>query len=242
LPQIPQGLRDQQPPLRRSTSAASSSRTRITRRVPRVRPPDCRHPSRGELCQCRWRMHFVGTISVAALLAAPGPSATAQTTVPVPIQLENAVHAVGGGREDQWKVAPVPRPQAGIEMPRPREGWQPNGGGTYRTLCVRLCDGFYFPISFATTRSRFAKDASRCERLCPSRSRLYAYRNPGQEVDDMVDRDGVPYAKLPTAFHFRSRHAADCTCRGNPWDVEAIEQHQSYSAAQPPGPDAFRLP
>src|SRR3981081_2667513 len=28
--------------------------------------------------------------------------------------------------------------------------------GTYRTVCVRTCDGFYFPISFATVPSRFA--------------------------------------------------------------------------------------
>src|SRR6202171_3277080 len=27
--------------------------------------------------------------------------------------------------------------------------------GTYRTVCVRTCDGFYFPISFATVPARF---------------------------------------------------------------------------------------
>ena len=26
--------------------------------------------------------------------------------------------------------------------------------GTYRTVCVRSCDGFYFPISFATVPAR----------------------------------------------------------------------------------------
>src|SRR5690606_29512315 len=30
--------------------------------------------------------------------------------------------------------------------------------GTYRTVCVRLCDGFFFPISFATTPDRFGAD------------------------------------------------------------------------------------
>ena len=29
------------------------------------------------------------------------------------------------------------------------EGQRLDRGGTYRTLCVRLCDGFYFPISSA---------------------------------------------------------------------------------------------
>src|SRR5712672_174426 len=30
--------------------------------------------------------------------------------------------------------------------------------GTYRTVCVRTCDGFYFPISFATVPARFPDD------------------------------------------------------------------------------------
>ncbi|HEY6027233.1 MAG TPA: DUF2865 domain-containing protein, partial [Pseudolabrys sp.] len=32
---------------------------------------------------------------------------------------------------------------------------QQQAGGTYRTVCVRTCDGYYFPISFATTPDRF---------------------------------------------------------------------------------------
>src|SRR5580698_11017337 len=34
--------------------------------------------------------------------------------------------------------------------------------GTYRTLCVRSCDGAYFPISFATVPARFADDERTC--------------------------------------------------------------------------------
>ncbi len=32
------------------------------------------------------------------------------------------------------------------------------GGSGYRTLCVRTCDGYYFPISFSTSPSRFPED------------------------------------------------------------------------------------
>src|SRR5262245_60428875 len=40
-----------------------------------------------------------------------------------------------------------------------RPGWHeqaqpPEPGPTYRTLCVRLCDGYYFPISGAAPQSR----------------------------------------------------------------------------------------
>src|SRR5712664_2427672 len=40
--------------------------------------------------------------------------------------------------------------------------------GTYRTVCVRTCDGFYFPISFATEPARFPDDEKTCKNLCPA--------------------------------------------------------------------------
>jgi len=32
------------------------------------------------------------------------------------------------------------------------------GNGSYRTVCVRVCDGYYFPVSNSTNPSRFADD------------------------------------------------------------------------------------
>jgi hypothetical protein len=102
-------------------------------------------------------------------------------------------------------------------------------GGYFRTMCVRLCDGFPIPLSFSTTRSQFAKDARRCAQACPA-GRLFVYRNPGGEMDDMVDLDGRPYRQLPTAFLHRSTYVENCTCHGNPWDQEALARHQTYAA------------
>ena len=39
--------------------------------------------------------------------------------------------------------------------------------GTFRTVCVRSCDGYYFPISYSTVQSRFADDQRTCQRECP---------------------------------------------------------------------------
>src|ERR1700722_3630612 len=40
----------------------------------------------------------------------------------------------------------------------------PNGdgapSGTFHTVCVRTCDGYYFPISYSTVASRFVDDAN----------------------------------------------------------------------------------
>jgi hypothetical protein len=94
-----------------------------------------------------------------------------------------------------------------------------NGGapapqvGTYRTLCVRTCDGYYFPISFSTVPSRFATDQETCQSMCPgSDVALYIHRNPGQESEDMVSLTGQPYSSLATAFKYRQSYDAACTC------------------------------
>jgi Protein of unknown function (DUF2865) len=117
------------------------------------------------------------------------------------------------------------------ESERPRRRDDRPEGGTYRTLCVRLCDGFYFPISYSTQRGRFAGDAKQCEQSCPARSRLFVHRNPGQDVDDMVDLDGHLYRSLPAAFLHRAQYTAGCTCRGNPWDEASVARHRAYAEA-----------
>ena len=65
-------------------------------------------------------------------------------------------------------------------------------------MCVRLCDGYDFPISFSATRDRLARDAKTCESSCGGQARLFIYRNPGADVEDMVDLRGQPYRKLNT--------------------------------------------
>ena len=93
-----------------------------------------------------------------------------------------------------------------------------NGGpaGTYRTVCVRTCDGFYFPVSYSTVPSRFAADAQTCQRLCPaSQAFLYTYRNPGEQIEQAVSADGnAPYTALPNAFRYRKEVVSACSCRG----------------------------
>jgi Protein of unknown function (DUF2865) len=44
----------------------------------------------------------------------------------------------------------------------------PGMGDTYRTLCVRTCDGYYFPISYSTQPSRFPDDERTCQAMCPA--------------------------------------------------------------------------
>ncbi len=93
--------------------------------------------------------------------------------------------------------------------------------GTFRTLCVRTCDGYYYPISFATVPARFADDLRTCQRACPAAEvQLYSHRNPGEDVNQAVSMTTqTPYTALPTAFKYRQAFDAACSCRkpGETW-------------------------
>lgn len=105
-------------------------------------------------------------------------------------------------------------------MPMPG-GYQ---SSTFRTLCVRTCDGYYFPISFQTTPSRFLEDEQKCRQLCPATEVvLYTHRNPGEDIAQAVSTSGWAYRDLPTAFRYREKLKANCSCRapGQSW-AEAL--------------------
>jgi Protein of unknown function (DUF2865) len=92
--------------------------------------------------------------------------------------------------------------------------------GTYRTVCVRTCDGFYFPISFATVPSRFADDERTCKNLCPAAdATLFSYRNPGEDMNSAVSINGQPYSSSPNAFRYRTEFNPSCACKaaGQTW-------------------------
>lgn len=108
---------------------------------------------------------------------------------------------------------------------------------SYRTVCVRLCDGAYFPVSFATTPDRFATDERQCQSRCRSAARLYVYKNPGESPAQMVDRFGNPYSDLASAFAYKSSYAASCSCRSNPWEQLAQDRHRLYALESRTDPD-----
>jgi len=85
--------------------------------------------------------------------------------------------------------------------------------GSYRTLCVRTCDGYYFPISFQASRGRLRTDANVCSALCPgTETRLY-YHGTGQEAEQAIAADsGEPITRLPNAFLYRTKVVPGCAC------------------------------
>jgi hypothetical protein len=95
---------------------------------------------------------------------------------------------------------------------------------SYRTMCVRSCDGYFFPISFATISSRFRDDAAKCQSLCAAPAELYYYRNPGEEVEQMISLDGRPYKDSKNAFKHRQSYVKGCSCKAEEYSLQEINQ------------------
>jgi hypothetical protein len=108
-------------------------------------------------------------------------------------------------------------------------------GSTFRTICVRTCDGYYFPISYATTADRFRDDEQTCQRMCPAAEvSLYTYHNPGEDVAQAVSLNGRLYTELPTAFSYRKALNPACSCRrpGESW-AEALKVNGADNTVAP---------
>ena len=87
----------------------------------------------------------------------------------------------------------------------------PASGGAGRTLCVRLCDGYYFPISNTASRSRYKIDAVVCQSMYADGGQAELYVQPsGSDVDQAVTPSGKRYADQPYAFQYQQSYDAAC--------------------------------
>jgi len=119
--------------------------------------------------------------------------------------------------------------------------------GTYRTLCVRTCDGYYFPVSYSALPSRFGTDINQCRNQCAAPAELFVYRNPGEEAEQMVSADGrQAYSNLPNAWRYRREYVKGCSCKSTEYDPAAIAEAEQKKADEEaakanPGPPDNRI-
>ena len=85
---------------------------------------------------------------------------------------------------------------------------------TYRTVCARTCDGYYWPVSFSTVKDNIYSDAGVCEsQAAVGAVSLYYYANQGGSPEDMVDINGQRYADSENAFKYRREYDAACNIK-----------------------------
>ncbi|MEQ1954330.1 DUF2865 domain-containing protein [Mesorhizobium yinganensis] len=99
------------------------------------------------------------------------------------------------------------------------EAPEARAGESYQTMCVRTCDGYFFPISYASTIGDFDRDQTNCETSCPGTEMQVFFGPSGiDEPAQMVStKTGRYYSDLPTAFlHRQASVAQPVGCGCNP--------------------------
>ncbi|MGO4704456.1 DUF2865 domain-containing protein [Microvirga sp. 2MCAF38] len=117
----------------------------------------------------------------------------------------------GAPRQPQQQVAPEM-----LEEAPPQD--RPLGGR--RLVCVKTCDGSFFPLSNAPTGREGADDM--CQALCPGTETAAFATSGGEEsLGYAVSLKGQPYTSLANAFKFRKTFDESCACKkeGDSWAV-----------------------
>jgi len=103
-----------------------------------------------------------------------------------------------------------------VEKPVEAPGEARAGG---KAVCVRSCDGAFFPVSYSASGGRLDGLQDMCHALCPNADvSLYTYPASG-DIEQAVSITGARYMDTPTALKFRQSFDSTCSCRrrGQSW-------------------------
>lgn len=111
------------------------------------------------------------------------------------------------------RVASAPFASTGAPALTPRPLTRQDGTGL-RTVCVRLCDGYHFPVGPLRSRADLPVHQAACDAACPGAPvRLFMTpRSAG--IERAVAEDRMPYRRLATAFAYRRGVSEGCSCSG----------------------------
>jgi hypothetical protein len=101
--------------------------------------------------------------------------------------------------------------------PGPTEPERPRMGGPH-TVCVRSCDGFFFPLANSPGGREGADEM--CQALCPGAEVSAFGMSNGGDIQNAVSRStGQPYSSLPNAGRYQRNFDSTCTCKtpGQSW-------------------------
>jgi hypothetical protein len=137
--------------------------------------------------------------------------------VAIPL-LSNVVAARGPeGESSPYAILSAERPWSSPERWRGDEPAAPmSAASEHRSwagghaVCVRLCDGGFFPIS---TRGDTGEEEAACSALCPDAPvALYHEQSGSDKIEDAVSAKGAPYTALPVALRYRTTLDNTCAC------------------------------
>jgi Protein of unknown function (DUF2865) len=140
-------------------------------------------------------------------------------------QQHGILDALFGNPRDQspdvQTVPLAPDPNANPDQPIDGESKEARAGS--KAVCVRSCDGSFFPVSYSAGGSRLDELQDMCRALCPNADvSLYTY-SPSADIETAVSISGARYMDSPTALKYRKTLDSTCSCRrrGQSW-AEAL--------------------
>jgi hypothetical protein len=97
-------------------------------------------------------------------------------------------------------------------------------------VCVRACDGSFFPVFYTGAANRSDTLEQVCRSLCPNADvTLYSFPFGGT-IEEAVSSTGEPYAHLPNAGKFEQTYDRSCSCRapGQSWAEALADAEAKY--------------
>jgi hypothetical protein len=146
----------------------------------------------------------------------PGPSPSCPALVGEVNRLQNDVrqaYSNGSRVGTVMTFASVSRDQIRNALVANGCALQGSSGG-YQTLCVRACDGYYFPIEYAVSRNRFQANAQTCQAMYGGAgAQLFVMPSDGDIADATPVSGGKPYGSQPYAFAYRQNFNPSCAAQ-----------------------------
>ena len=85
---------------------------------------------------------------------------------------------------------------------------------TSRTVCVRMCDGYFFPLSNHTNGSNLHAQEAMCSAACPaSTTKLFTLAAGNEVIDQAVSLKGVNYTATSMAYAYEKGVDKTCSCQ-----------------------------
>jgi len=114
---------------------------------------------------------------------------------------------------------PLPPPQEvptepdrpSMAEPETVEDDRPTGGN--EAVCVRRCDGGFFPVSYSARRSNLDELGELCKALCPGAEADLYTKGQWRDIETAVSADGEPYTSHPNASKFEKTRDPSCSCK-----------------------------
>jgi len=94
---------------------------------------------------------------------------------------------------------------------RPRYDLAARGGG--EAVCVRKCDGYYFPLTPAMSSERANQLRDLCQASCPNAETGLYSRAPAADISTAISAEsGDSYENLPNALKYAKKLDPSCSC------------------------------